>query len=64
LKQLIRAGAMPRLTALWGELLGDCSMIAAAMMADLRDDGRHHGWAWLAGDCISIGNTTGSRHRE
>ena len=51
LKALVGAGAMPKARARGG----DCSMIAGAMMADLRDAGVAHRWAWVAGACIRIG---------
>jgi hypothetical protein len=44
IKLLLRIGAMPRLSTLWGRLPGgDCSAIADAMLLDLRDTGRQHG---------------------
>ena len=62
IKLLLRIGAMPRLSTLWGRLPGgDCSAIADAMLLDLRDAGRQHGWIHCVGDCIRIGEHIGSR---
>jgi hypothetical protein len=62
IKLLLRIGAMPRLSTLWGRLPGgDCSAIADAMLLDLRDAGRQHGGSTASATASVSANIIGSR---
>jgi hypothetical protein len=60
LKSLIRSGRASRSVSLSGRFNGgDCSAIAAALMADLAAAGElQHEWHHLAGECRGIGQAS------